>query len=112
MKRALSVFCGSLGFLKEDELPVVAVVFDKVDELGHFDIFLSALGEDNVDLFRLGDVLVENGLNIVFLYVNRRLHSGSVSAAIIAVLAVFGILVFELIDRIILAEMLPVIDRL
>jgi hypothetical protein len=112
MKRALSIVCGSLGFLKEDELPVVAVVFDKVDELGHFDIFLSALGKDNVDLFRLGHVLVENGLNIIFLHVNRRLYSGSVSDAIIGVLAVLGILVFELIYGIILAEMLSAIDRL
>jgi hypothetical protein len=112
MKRALRVVCGSLGFLKEDELPVVAVVFDKVDELGHFDIFLSALGEDNVDFLGLSHVLVENGLNIIFLHVNRRLHSGSVSTTIIVVLAVLGILVFELIDGIIFAEMLSAIDRL
>lgn len=112
MQRVLSVVCESLGFLKEDELPVVAVVFDKVDELGHFDIFLSALGEDNVDLLGLGHVLVENCLNIVFLDVNRRLHSWIVSATIIVVLVVLGILVFELIDGIILAEMLSAIDRL
>jgi hypothetical protein len=112
MKSVLSVGCRSLGFLKEDEFPVVAVVFDKVDELGHFDIFLSALGEDNVDFLGLGDVLVENGFDIIFLDRNQRLHSGSLSATIIVVLVVLLVLVFELIDRIILAEMLSAIDRL
>jgi hypothetical protein len=52
-------------------------MLDKVDEFGHFDIFLSALGQHNIDLLRLGDILVENGLNIIFLHINRRLNSRS-----------------------------------